>query len=151
MKTSQVQQNYSKVELTVCVTLEPKSLCQPGLFHSIVWLEVTTELVMLQVVGCEFQRMMLAVYTLGCTMAGCGFNFSLTQISLVTVCSLHVTCWELLYNVLTLSAVIVLIVLAPQFCMRVLGITSKALATALYGHCSTPVIVLAFSVIACQP
>ena len=46
---------------------------------------------------------------------------------------------------LTRRAVIVLIVLAPQFCMSVLGMTSRDLATALYGHCSTPVIDFAFS------
>lgn len=37
-------------------------------------------------------------------------------------------------------------VLAPQFWIRVRGMTSKAWATALYGHCSTPVMALDFSV-----
>ena len=37
-------------------------------------------------------------------------------------------------------------VLAPQFWMRVRGMTSRAWATALYGHCSTPVMALDFSV-----
>lgn len=47
--------------------------------------------------------------------------------------------------VLTLRAVRVLIVLAPQFWIRVLGITSRALLTARYGHWCIPVILLAFS------
>lgn len=37
-------------------------------------------------------------------------------------------------------------VLAPQFWIRVRGMTSRAWATALYGHCSTPVMALDFSV-----
>ncbi|EGW07057.1 hypothetical protein I79_009607 [Cricetulus griseus] len=37
-------------------------------------------------------------------------------------------------------------VLAPQFWIKVRGMTSKAWATALYGHCSTPVMALDFSV-----
>ena len=47
---------------------------------------------------------------------------------------------------LTLSAVSVRMVLPPQFCIRVRGMTSSAVATARYGHCWMPVIVLAFSV-----
>ena len=37
-------------------------------------------------------------------------------------------------------------VLAPQFWIRVRGMTSRAWATARYGHCSTPVMALDFSV-----
>ncbi len=36
-------------------------------------------------------------------------------------------------------------VFAPQFWIRVLGITSSAFATALYGHWCTPVMLFAFS------
>ncbi len=56
------------------------------------------------------------------------------------VCVLQATCY-----VLTLRAVMVRIVLAPQFWMSVLGMTSKALATARYGHWWMPLIALAFS------
>lgn len=45
----------------------------------------------------------------------------------------------------TLRAVRVLIVLAPQFWIKVLGTTSRALLTARYGHWCIPVILLAFS------
>lgn len=48
----------------------------------------------------------------------------------------------------TLNSVRTRMALPPLFCTRVLGITSIASATALYGHPSTPTIVLAF---ACNP
>mmetsp|Transcript_6791 Transcript_6791/g.28099 ORF Transcript_6791/g.28099 Transcript_6791/m.28099 type:complete len:227 (+) Transcript_6791:3909-4589(+) len=46
---------------------------------------------------------------------------------------------------LALSFVRVRITLAPQFCARVLGITSRAWPIALNGHCSTPSILSASS------
>jgi hypothetical protein len=49
---------------------------------------------------------------------------------------------------LTLSSVKTRIAFPPLFCTNVLGITSIASATALYGHPSTPTTVLAF---ACRP
>ena len=50
---------------------------------------------------------------------------------------------------LTRSAVSVLMVLAPQFWIRVLGMTSRAREMARYGHWWTPVMDLAFSFSAC--
>lgn len=44
----------------------------------------------------------------------------------------------------TLSSVRILMTLAPQFSARVLGITSRAFAMALYVHCCTPCMLLLF-------
>lgn len=51
---------------------------------------------------------------------------------------------------LTLRAVSARMVFAPQFWTRVAGMISKALATARYGHCWTPVMLLPFSVRCCK-
>ena len=53
------------------------------------------------------------------------------------------------HSPLTLKAVSVLMVLAPQFCSRVCGITSRALATARYGHCPIPATLFERSLRAC--